>query len=87
MRRAAARDASPNTVPLPSIDFVGRRNELHALLGNLIECQIAAITAVHGIPGVGTSTLAFAYAWGYGCNIRAAGFYIRRPIWAIWPQA
>ena len=76
LRRAAGRDASPSTVPLPSVHFVGRRDEMHALLGNLIECQIGAITAVHGIPGVGTSTLAFAYAWGYGCKYRGGRFLL-----------
>ena len=32
LQRAAIRDASPHTVPLPSIHFVGRRDEMHALL-------------------------------------------------------
>jgi hypothetical protein len=31
LERAAVRDASPNTVPLLSVHFVGRRDEMHAL--------------------------------------------------------
>ena len=66
LRRAALRDGAPSTVPLPGPHFVGRRDEMHALLGNLIECQKCVITASGGVPAIGTSTLAFAYAWGYG---------------------
>ncbi|MDX2038038.1 MAG: toll/interleukin-1 receptor domain-containing protein [Isosphaeraceae bacterium] len=66
LRRASVRDGSPHTVPLPSVRFVGRRDEMHALREALVRGQIGAITAVHGIPGIGKSMLAFAYAWGYG---------------------
>jgi hypothetical protein len=77
LQRAAARDASPNTVPLPSVHFVGRRDEMHALLNDLIQSQIGAITAVHGIPGIGKSMLAFAYAWGYGYKHPGGRFLIQ----------
>ncbi|MFI5459730.1 MAG: TIR domain-containing protein, partial [Isosphaerales bacterium] len=77
LHRAAVRDASPNTVPLPSVHFVGRRDEMHALLNDLIAGQIGAITAVHGIPGIGKSMLAFAYAWGYGYKYPGGRFLIQ----------
>ncbi|MFI5460288.1 MAG: tetratricopeptide repeat protein [Isosphaerales bacterium] len=76
LKRAAVRDASPNTVPLPSVHFVGRRDEMHTLLNDLIVGQIGAITAVHGIPGIGKSMLAFAYAWGYGYKYPGGRFLI-----------
>jgi hypothetical protein len=77
LQRAAARDASPNNVPLPSVHFVGRRDEMHTLLKDLIQGQIGAITAVHGIPGIGKSMLAFAYAWGYGYKYPGGRFLIQ----------
>ncbi len=76
LKRAAARDASPNTVPLPSVHFVGRRNEMHQLRQALMDSHIGAITAVHGIPGIGKSMLAFAYAWGYGFEYPGGRFLI-----------
>jgi hypothetical protein len=77
LRRAATRDASPNTVPFPSDNFVGRRDEMHTLLKDLIQGQIGAITAVHGIPGIGKSMLAFAYAWGYCYKYPGGRFLIQ----------
>ena len=76
LHRAAIRDTTPHTVPLPSIHFVGRRDEMHALLHELLQSQIGAITAVHGIPGIGKSMLAFAYAWGYGFRYPGGRFLI-----------
>jgi tetratricopeptide (TPR) repeat protein len=76
LKRAAARDASPNTVPLPSVHFVGRRREMHELRQALMDSHIGAITAVHGIPGIGKSMLAFAYAWGYGFEYPGGRFLI-----------
>ena len=75
--RVAIRDRSPNTVPLPSIHFVGRRDEMHALLNDMIQSQIGVITAVHGIAGIGKSMLAFAYAWGYGFKYPGGRFLIQ----------
>ncbi|MGC8643161.1 MAG: toll/interleukin-1 receptor domain-containing protein, partial [Isosphaeraceae bacterium] len=77
LRRPAARAASPNTVPPPGRHFVGRRDELHMLLSNLIECQKCVLTAEPGIPGLGASTLAFAYAWGHGSRYPGGRFLIR----------
>ena len=77
LERAAVRDKSPNNVPLPSVHFVGRREEMHTLLKDLIVGQIGAITAVHGIPGIGKSMLAFAYAWGYGYKYPGGRFLIQ----------
>ena len=77
LKRAPVRDMSPNTVPLPSVHFVGRRDEMHSLLKDLIQRQIGAITAVHGIPGIGKSMLAFAYAWGYGYKYPGGRFLIQ----------
>jgi hypothetical protein len=77
LERAAVRDQSPNNVPLPSVHFVGRRDEMHALLKDLIQGQIGAITAVHGIPGIGKSMLAFAYAWGFGYKYPGGRFLIQ----------
>ena len=76
LHRAAIRDTTPYTVPLPSKHFVGRRDEMHALLHDLLQSQIGAITAVYGIPGIGKSMLAFAYAWGYGFRYPGGRFLI-----------
>ena len=84
LHRAAIRDTTPHTVPLPSIHFVGRRDEMHALLHDLLQSHIGAITAVHGIPGIGKSMLAFAYAWGYGFRYPGGRFLIPRPAPATW---
>jgi tetratricopeptide (TPR) repeat protein len=77
LERASARDRSPNTVPAPSSKFVGRRDEMHALLKGLLDANIGAITAVNGIPGIGKSMLAFAYAWGYGFKYPGGRFLIQ----------
>ncbi len=77
LERKAIRDGSPNTVPLPSVHFAGRRDEMHDLLTDLIQGHIGAITAVHGIPGIGKSMLAFAYAWGYGYKYPGGRFLIQ----------
>ncbi len=74
LKRKAIRDGSSNTVPLPSVHFAGRRDEMHELLTGLIQGHIGAITAVHGIPGIGKSMLAFAYAWGLWLQVS------RRPV-------
>src|SRR4029077_7435056 len=76
LQRAAIREGSPNSVPLPSEHFVGRRDEMHALLNDLILGQMGAVKAVHGIPGMGKSMLAFAYAWGYGYKYPGGRFLI-----------
>lgn len=77
LKHAANRDRSPNSVPLPSEHFVGRRDELHRLRELLARGQIGAITAVHGLPGIGKSMLSFAYAWGYGHVYPGGRFLIR----------
>jgi hypothetical protein len=77
LQRASARERSPNTVPEPSSKFVGRRDEMHKLLTGLLDSQIGAITAVNGIPGIGKSMLAFAYAWGYGFKYPGGRFLIQ----------
>ena len=76
LERKTIRDTTPHTVPLPSTHFVGRRDEMHALLHELLQSHIGAITAVHGIPGIGKSMLAFAYAWGYGFRYPGGRFLI-----------
>jgi tetratricopeptide (TPR) repeat protein len=76
LNRAQVRESSPNTVPLPSGHFVGRRNEMHSLLKDLIQRGLSAITAVQGIPGAGKSELARAYAWGYGYKYPGGRFLI-----------
>ncbi len=76
LKHKTVRDASPHWVPLPSVHFVGRRDELHALREQLVRGQIGAITALHGIPGIGKSMLAFAYAWGYGHEYPGGRFLI-----------
>ena len=50
---------------------------MHALLKDLLQSQIGVITAVHGIPGIGKSMLAFAYAWGYGYKYPGGRFLIQ----------
>ena len=49
---------------------------MHALRAGLMDSHIGAITAVHGIPGIGKSMLAFAYAWGYGFEYPGGRFLI-----------
>src|SRR4051794_35942374 len=53
LRRAEVRGRSPHPVPMPSPHFVGRRDEMHKLRLGLLDGHIGAITAVHGIPGIG----------------------------------
>jgi tetratricopeptide (TPR) repeat protein len=77
LRRAAVRDAAPNTVPLPSTHFVGRRDELHAVRRQLVSNHVGAITALHGIPGIGKTMLAFAYAWGYGYEYPGGRYLVK----------
>jgi tetratricopeptide (TPR) repeat protein len=76
VQRAAIRDAAPTNMPDPSTHFVGRRDEMQELLKALEDSQIGAITAVHGLPGIGKSMLAFAYAWGYGFRYPGGRFLI-----------
>ncbi len=72
----AARLAVNHHVPRPSQYFVGRRDELHRLRQMMLDGHIGAITAVEGIAGIGKSTLAFAYAWGYGFEYPGGRFLI-----------
>ena len=76
LKHAGIRERSPNTVPLPSKNFVGRRDEMHDLLKALMDSSIGLITAVNGIAGIGKSMLAFAYAWGYGFKYPGGRFLI-----------
>ncbi len=77
LKRSKIRQESPHTVPLPSEHFVGRRDEMQTLRHDLIRRQIGAITALHGIAGIGKSMLAFAYAWGYGYEYPGGRFLIQ----------
>jgi tetratricopeptide (TPR) repeat protein len=72
----AALLAANHHVPRPSEHFVGRREELARLRTLMIDSHIGAISTVNGIGGIGKSTLAFAYAWGYGFEYPGGRFLI-----------
>ena len=61
--RRARRSAT--TIPPHNPRFVGRAGELRQLRESLLRGHIGAITAVHGIGGIGKSALAFEYAHGF----------------------
>ena len=72
------RDRAPRNgaLLLPSPHFKGRREEMRKLRHDLGQTRIGAITALHGIGGIGKSQLAFAYAWGYGALYPGGRFLI-----------
>ena len=71
------REQSPsNQMPQLSRHFKGRLSELHELRANLVKGHMGAITAVGGVPGIGKTELALAYAWGYGGHYPAGRFYL-----------
>ncbi len=71
------REQSPtNQMPLLTEHFQGRLRELHELRRQLVKGNIGAITAVNGVPGIGKTELALAYAWGYGGHYPGGRFYL-----------
>lgn len=65
LKRVTRVKASPTTIPEHNDKFVGRTNELRQLREALALGRVGAITALHGIGGVGKSALAFEYAHAY----------------------
>lgn len=69
MDKTAKAANSRSTVPSHNERFVGRKEELRKLHETLALGRVGAITAVHGIGGIGKSALAFeyahAFAWHY----------------------
>lgn len=63
--RAGRAADSPTTIPPHNPTFVGRVEELRRLRESLACGNVGAITAVHGIGGIGKSALAFEYAHAF----------------------
>lgn len=76
LERGKRRDESPTTVPPHNSRFVGRQDELRQLREALAKGHIGAITALHGIGGIGKSALAFEYAHCYGDEYPGGRFLI-----------
>jgi len=94
LRRAERSQTSPTTIPPHNERFVGRVEELRKLRETLALGRVGAITAIHGIGGIGKSALAFEYAHAYadgypgGRFLVPAGGYrdLRVPIVNLAPQ-
>jgi tetratricopeptide (TPR) repeat protein len=65
LEKAGRIAASPTTIPPHNAHFVGRLEELRKLREFLALGRVGAITAVHGLGGMGKSALAFEYAHAY----------------------
>ncbi len=65
LEKAGRITSSPTTIPPHNPNFVGRREELRQLRSALALGRIGAITALHGLGGMGKSALAFEYAHAY----------------------
>jgi tetratricopeptide (TPR) repeat protein len=68
--------SSPTKVPQHNRNFVGREEELRRLREVLAYGRVGAITAVHGLAGMGKSALAFEYAHAYGSEYPGGRFLI-----------
>jgi hypothetical protein len=67
---------SPSTVPQPSPQFSGRRRELRAIREKLGMGKAQAVVALHGLPGIGKTMLAFAYARSYAREYPGGRFLV-----------
>ena len=76
VRRVEQVVRSPSTGPRHNPNFVGREDELRRLRKALAAQQVAAITAVHGIGGVGKSALAAEYAHVFGDEYPGGRFWL-----------
>ena len=76
VRRVEQVVRSPSTGPRHNPNFVGREDELRRLREALAAQQVAAITAVHGIGGVGKSALAAEYAHVFGDEYPGGRFWL-----------
>ncbi|MFH0736480.1 MAG: toll/interleukin-1 receptor domain-containing protein [bacterium] len=61
--------ASPGNLPAPNARFVGRKTEMESIHKSVFNGQHGCITILHGLSGLGKTTLALQYA----CNF--ADFY------------
>ncbi|MGO9465409.1 MAG: tetratricopeptide repeat protein [Isosphaeraceae bacterium] len=75
LERANRTAASPTTIPPHNQHFVGRQEELGKLRESLALGRVGAITALHGIGGMGKSALAFEYAHAFADEY-AGGRYL-----------
>jgi tetratricopeptide (TPR) repeat protein len=73
---AEAVEGSPSTVPEHNRNFVGREEELRQLRRMLIDGRVGAITAVHGVGGIGKSALAFEYAHAFAAEYPGGRFLV-----------
>ncbi len=76
LERADRAAASPTTVPPHNVNFVGRAEELRRLREGLALGRVGAITAVHGIGGIGKSALAFEYAHAFAADYPGGRFLL-----------
>jgi hypothetical protein len=76
LERADRATASPTTVPPHNQNFVGRVEELRRLREELALGRVGAITAVHGIGGIGKSALAFEYAHAFAADYPGGRFLL-----------
>ncbi|MFN7795292.1 MAG: TIR domain-containing protein [Planctomycetota bacterium] len=65
-----------NEMPVMTLHFKGRHREMHELRSHLKKGNVGAITALNGVPGIGKTELAIAYAWGYGAYYPGGRFYL-----------
>jgi tetratricopeptide (TPR) repeat protein len=67
---------SPTTIPPHHDRFVGRTDELRRVREALAIGRVGAITAVHGLGGIGKSALAFEYAHAFAAEYPGGRFLV-----------
>ncbi len=68
--------SSPGNLPAPNPRFVGRRAEMENLHNSVINGKTGNITIIHGLSGLGKTTLAIQYAWAYADHFFAGRYII-----------
>ncbi|GAH75157.1 unnamed protein product, partial [marine sediment metagenome] len=94
LERTRRAGQSPTTIPAHNPRFAGRLDELRDLHRMLTLENLGAITAVHGIPGIGKSALAFEYGHAFADQYPGGRFLaacaqatdLRVPILNLAPQ-
>jgi hypothetical protein len=76
IERALATQVPLNTIPTPTLQFVGRGTELETMHRELREHQTLAICTVSGLGGVGKTQLAYEYAREYATEYPGGRFLL-----------